>query len=211
MGEEGAWGRGGKGSPARPGHGPGAESAHTTLPSADTNIFYHVEGSRQALRVVFHLDSYHFSKLPTRLESGASLRLHTVLFTRGDRRRGTRGWGGARTAGPTRNPTVHPPSQLWRAQRGRRLQGARPWKTCSRRSTHSPWRRPSNTTASSGMPAPVSLPWEAAPAPDSPCLGEGIRYSSRSTYCVPGLYACERISQQPAWKVILTHFSDEES
>ncbi|XP_040837287.1 phosphatidylinositol 3,4,5-trisphosphate-dependent Rac exchanger 1 protein isoform X2 [Ochotona curzoniae] len=49
---------------------------------ANTNIFYHVEGSRQALRVVFHLDSYHFSKLPTRLESGASLRLHTVLFTR---------------------------------------------------------------------------------------------------------------------------------
>lgn len=50
----------------------------------DTNIFYHVEGSRQALRVVFHLDSYHFSKLPTRLESGASLRLHTVLFTKGE-------------------------------------------------------------------------------------------------------------------------------
>ncbi|XP_049637261.1 phosphatidylinositol 3,4,5-trisphosphate-dependent Rac exchanger 1 protein [Suncus etruscus] len=49
---------------------------------ANTNIFYHVEGSRQALRVVFHLDSYHFSKLPTRLESGASLRLHTVLFTK---------------------------------------------------------------------------------------------------------------------------------
>lgn len=49
---------------------------------ANTNIFYHVEGSRQALRVVFHLDSYHFSKLPTRLESGGSLRLHTVLFTK---------------------------------------------------------------------------------------------------------------------------------
>ncbi|XP_054994912.1 phosphatidylinositol 3,4,5-trisphosphate-dependent Rac exchanger 1 protein [Sorex araneus] len=48
---------------------------------ANTNVFYHVEGSRQALRVVLHLDSYHFSKLPSRLEAGASLRLHTVLFT----------------------------------------------------------------------------------------------------------------------------------
>ncbi|XP_055964437.1 phosphatidylinositol 3,4,5-trisphosphate-dependent Rac exchanger 1 protein [Sorex fumeus] len=48
---------------------------------ANTNVFYHVEGSRQALRVVLHLDSYHFSKLPSRLEAGASLRMHTVLFT----------------------------------------------------------------------------------------------------------------------------------
>lgn len=49
---------------------------------ANTNVFYHIEGSRQALKVVFYLDSYHFSKLPSRLESGASLRLHTVLFTK---------------------------------------------------------------------------------------------------------------------------------
>ncbi|KFO35890.1 Phosphatidylinositol 3,4,5-trisphosphate-dependent Rac exchanger 1 protein [Fukomys damarensis] len=49
---------------------------------ANTNVFYHIEGSRQALKVVFFLDSYHFSKLPSRLESGASLRLHTVLFTK---------------------------------------------------------------------------------------------------------------------------------
>ncbi|KAF3817374.1 hypothetical protein GH733_012665 [Mirounga leonina] len=49
---------------------------------ANTNIFYHIEGSRQALKVVFYLDSYHFSKLPSRLEGGASLRLHTVLFTK---------------------------------------------------------------------------------------------------------------------------------
>ncbi|XP_012879769.1 PREDICTED: phosphatidylinositol 3,4,5-trisphosphate-dependent Rac exchanger 1 protein [Dipodomys ordii] len=49
---------------------------------ANTNVFYHVEGSRQALRVVFYLDSFHFSRLPSRLESGASLRLHTVLFTK---------------------------------------------------------------------------------------------------------------------------------
>ncbi|ELK04272.1 Phosphatidylinositol 3,4,5-trisphosphate-dependent Rac exchanger 1 protein [Pteropus alecto] len=49
---------------------------------ANTNVFYHIEGSRQALKVVFYLDGYHFSKLPSRLESGASLRLHTVLFTK---------------------------------------------------------------------------------------------------------------------------------
>lgn len=49
---------------------------------ANTNVFYHIEGSRQALRIVFYLDSYHFSKLPSRLENGASLRLHTVLFTK---------------------------------------------------------------------------------------------------------------------------------
>ncbi|XP_008825683.1 phosphatidylinositol 3,4,5-trisphosphate-dependent Rac exchanger 1 protein [Nannospalax galili] len=49
---------------------------------ANTNIFYHIEGSRQALKVVFYLDSFHFSRLPSRLEGGASLRLHTVLFTK---------------------------------------------------------------------------------------------------------------------------------
>lgn len=53
-------------------------------PPTDANVFYHIEGSRQALKVIFYLDSYHFSKLPSRLESGASLRLHTVLFTRGE-------------------------------------------------------------------------------------------------------------------------------
>uniref|UniRef100_A0A673VIP1 Phosphatidylinositol 3,4,5-trisphosphate-dependent Rac exchanger 1 protein n=1 Tax=Suricata suricatta TaxID=37032 RepID=A0A673VIP1_SURSU len=49
---------------------------------ANTSVFYHVEGSRQALKVIFYLDSYHFSKLPSRLEGGGSLRLHTVLFTK---------------------------------------------------------------------------------------------------------------------------------
>lgn len=53
-------------------------------PPADTNVFYHIEGSRQALKVIFYLDSYHFSKLPSRLEGGGSLRLHTVLFTKGE-------------------------------------------------------------------------------------------------------------------------------
>lgn len=60
--------------------------AAPSCPPTDTNVFYHIEGSRQALKVVFYLDSYHFSKLPSRLESGASLRLHTVLFTKGELR-----------------------------------------------------------------------------------------------------------------------------
>lgn len=58
-------------------------------PSTDTNVFYHIEGSRQALKVVFYLDGFHFSRLPSRLEGGASLRLHTVLFTKGEQP----GWG----------------------------------------------------------------------------------------------------------------------
>uniref|UniRef100_G3WEP5 Phosphatidylinositol-3,4,5-trisphosphate dependent Rac exchange factor 1 n=1 Tax=Sarcophilus harrisii TaxID=9305 RepID=G3WEP5_SARHA len=48
----------------------------------NTHVFYHIEGCRQGLKVVFYLDSYHFSKLPTRLENGGSLKLHTVLFTK---------------------------------------------------------------------------------------------------------------------------------
>ncbi|MBZ3869686.1 Phosphatidylinositol 3,4,5-trisphosphate-dependent Rac exchanger 1 protein [Sciurus carolinensis] len=47
---------------------------------ANTNIFYHIEGSQQALKVVFYLSSYHFYKLPSCQESRASLQLRTVLF-----------------------------------------------------------------------------------------------------------------------------------
>uniref|UniRef100_A0A6Q2WYF9 Phosphatidylinositol-3,4,5-trisphosphate-dependent Rac exchange factor 1 n=1 Tax=Esox lucius TaxID=8010 RepID=A0A6Q2WYF9_ESOLU len=54
---------------------------------ANTPVSYHVEGSRQALRVTLYLDSCHFSELPTRLQNGGSLKLHTVLFTRGDARK----------------------------------------------------------------------------------------------------------------------------
>ncbi|KAJ8265642.1 hypothetical protein COCON_G00147410 [Conger conger] len=50
---------------------------------ANTPVYYQVEGSRQALRVTLFLDSCHFSELPTRLQNGGSLKLHTVLFTRG--------------------------------------------------------------------------------------------------------------------------------
>ncbi|KAM9121108.1 phosphatidylinositol 3,4,5-trisphosphate-dependent Rac exchanger 1 protein isoform 1-T1 [Pangshura tecta] len=50
---------------------------------ANTHVFYHIEGSRQALKIVFYLDSYYFSKLPSRFQNGGSLKLHTVLFTKG--------------------------------------------------------------------------------------------------------------------------------
>ncbi|XP_069808805.1 phosphatidylinositol 3,4,5-trisphosphate-dependent Rac exchanger 1 protein [Dendropsophus ebraccatus] len=48
---------------------------------ANTAVFHHIEGSRQALRVVFYLDSFHFSKLPTKFEHGGCLKLQSVLFT----------------------------------------------------------------------------------------------------------------------------------
>uniref|UniRef100_A0A673B9T2 Phosphatidylinositol 3,4,5-trisphosphate-dependent Rac exchanger 1 protein n=1 Tax=Sphaeramia orbicularis TaxID=375764 RepID=A0A673B9T2_9TELE len=50
---------------------------------ANTPVCYQVEGSRQALRVTLYLDSCHFNELPSRLQNGGSLKLHTVLFTRG--------------------------------------------------------------------------------------------------------------------------------
>ncbi|MBZ3877297.1 Phosphatidylinositol 3,4,5-trisphosphate-dependent Rac exchanger 1 protein [Sciurus carolinensis] len=49
---------------------------------ANTNVFYHIEGSQQALKVVFYFNGYHFSKLPSRQENRASLQPHTVLFTK---------------------------------------------------------------------------------------------------------------------------------
>ncbi|XP_023185695.1 phosphatidylinositol 3,4,5-trisphosphate-dependent Rac exchanger 1 protein isoform X1 [Xiphophorus maculatus] len=49
---------------------------------ANTPVCYQVEGSRQALRVTMFLDSCHFSELPSRLQNGGSLKLHTVLFSR---------------------------------------------------------------------------------------------------------------------------------
>ncbi|XP_034029203.1 phosphatidylinositol 3,4,5-trisphosphate-dependent Rac exchanger 1 protein isoform X3 [Thalassophryne amazonica] len=49
---------------------------------ANTPVCYQVEGSRQTLRVTLYLDSCHFNELPSRLQNGNSLKLHTVLFTR---------------------------------------------------------------------------------------------------------------------------------
>ncbi|XP_067324285.1 phosphatidylinositol 3,4,5-trisphosphate-dependent Rac exchanger 1 protein isoform X1 [Anolis sagrei] len=49
----------------------------------NTHVFYHVEGNRQVLKVIFYLDNYYFSKLPSRFQNGGSLKLHAVLFTKG--------------------------------------------------------------------------------------------------------------------------------
>ncbi|XP_075427394.1 phosphatidylinositol 3,4,5-trisphosphate-dependent Rac exchanger 1 protein isoform X2 [Ascaphus truei] len=49
---------------------------------ANTSVFHHIEGCRQSLKVIFYLDSFHFSKLPTRFEHGGSLKLQSVLFTK---------------------------------------------------------------------------------------------------------------------------------
>ncbi|XP_048065877.1 phosphatidylinositol 3,4,5-trisphosphate-dependent Rac exchanger 1 protein [Megalobrama amblycephala] len=49
----------------------------------NTSVHYQVEGSRQAIRVTMFLDNCHFSELPTRLQNGGSLKLQSVLFTRG--------------------------------------------------------------------------------------------------------------------------------
>ncbi|MBZ3870817.1 Phosphatidylinositol 3,4,5-trisphosphate-dependent Rac exchanger 1 protein, partial [Sciurus carolinensis] len=49
---------------------------------ANTNVFYHIQGSQQALKVVFYLNGYHFSKLPSHQKNRASLQPHTVLFTK---------------------------------------------------------------------------------------------------------------------------------
>nr|XP_056699964.1 phosphatidylinositol 3,4,5-trisphosphate-dependent Rac exchanger 1 protein [Euleptes europaea] len=49
---------------------------------ANTHVFYHVEGNRQLLKVICYLDSYYFSKLPSRFQNGGSLKLHAVLFTK---------------------------------------------------------------------------------------------------------------------------------
>ncbi|XP_044151841.1 phosphatidylinositol 3,4,5-trisphosphate-dependent Rac exchanger 1 protein isoform X1 [Bufo gargarizans] len=48
---------------------------------ANTAVFHHIEGSRQSLKVIFYLDSFHFSKLPTKFEHGGCLKLQSVLFT----------------------------------------------------------------------------------------------------------------------------------
>ena len=79
-------------------------------PPTDTNVFHHIEGSRQALKVVFFLDSYHFSKLPSRLEGGGSLRLHTVLFTKGEL--WGAGWGPAGGAEASEHAGTRPPALL---------------------------------------------------------------------------------------------------
>lgn len=49
----------------------------------DVPLTYQVEGSRQALKVYFYLDSYHFEQLPQRLKNGGGFKIHPVLFAQG--------------------------------------------------------------------------------------------------------------------------------
>ncbi|CAM9619971.1 unnamed protein product [Lampetra fluviatilis] len=51
------------------------------LPVSNMPITYEVEGTRQGVRVAFCLEGSYFSMLPPRLQMGAAVRLHPVLFT----------------------------------------------------------------------------------------------------------------------------------
>uniref|UniRef100_A0A8C4RZ26 Phosphatidylinositol 3,4,5-trisphosphate-dependent Rac exchanger 2 protein n=1 Tax=Erpetoichthys calabaricus TaxID=27687 RepID=A0A8C4RZ26_ERPCA len=48
---------------------------------ANMPITYQVEGSRQALKVHFILENFHFEHLPQRLKNGGGFRIYPVLFT----------------------------------------------------------------------------------------------------------------------------------
>lgn len=52
-------------------------------PLADMPISYQVEGTRQALKVCFQLESFFFSQLPHRLKNGGGVKIYPVLFTQG--------------------------------------------------------------------------------------------------------------------------------
>lgn len=47
-------------------------------------ITYQAEGSRQALKVYFYLDNYHFEQLPQRLRNGGGFKIYPVLFAQGN-------------------------------------------------------------------------------------------------------------------------------
>uniref|UniRef100_A0A4W6DYZ0 Phosphatidylinositol-3,4,5-trisphosphate dependent Rac exchange factor 2 n=1 Tax=Lates calcarifer TaxID=8187 RepID=A0A4W6DYZ0_LATCA len=48
---------------------------------ANMPISYQVEGTRQALKVCFYLESFYFSQLPHRLKNGGGIKIYPVLFT----------------------------------------------------------------------------------------------------------------------------------
>lgn len=50
----------------------------------DVPLTYQAEGSRQALKVYFYIDSYHFEQLPQRLKNGGGFKIHPVLFSQGN-------------------------------------------------------------------------------------------------------------------------------
>lgn len=51
--------------------------------SLDIPITYQAEGSRQALKVYFYLNSYNFEQLPQRLKNGGGFKIYPVLFAQG--------------------------------------------------------------------------------------------------------------------------------
>uniref|UniRef100_A0A4W2CIY9 Phosphatidylinositol 3,4,5-trisphosphate-dependent Rac exchanger 2 protein n=1 Tax=Bos indicus x Bos taurus TaxID=30522 RepID=A0A4W2CIY9_BOBOX len=48
---------------------------------ANVPLTYQAEGSRQALKIYFYIDSYHFEQLPQRLKNGGGFKIHPVLFS----------------------------------------------------------------------------------------------------------------------------------
>lgn len=48
---------------------------------ANMPLSYQVEGTRQALRVCFYLESFYFSQLPPRLRNGGAIKIYPLLFT----------------------------------------------------------------------------------------------------------------------------------
>uniref|UniRef100_A0AAY5EN72 Phosphatidylinositol-3,4,5-trisphosphate-dependent Rac exchange factor 2 n=1 Tax=Electrophorus electricus TaxID=8005 RepID=A0AAY5EN72_ELEEL len=48
---------------------------------ANMPITYQVEGTRQALKVCFHLEGFYFQQLPQRLRHGSGFKIYPVLFT----------------------------------------------------------------------------------------------------------------------------------
>ncbi|KAM8966775.1 phosphatidylinositol 3,4,5-trisphosphate-dependent Rac exchanger 2 protein [Pelodytes ibericus] len=48
---------------------------------ANVPITYHAEGTRQNLKIYFHVDSCHFEHLPQRLKNGGGFKIHPVLFS----------------------------------------------------------------------------------------------------------------------------------
>ncbi|KAJ8010881.1 hypothetical protein DPEC_G00079750 [Dallia pectoralis] len=49
--------------------------------AANMPMSYTVEGTRQALKVCFHLETFYFSQLPQRLRNGGGFKIFPVLFT----------------------------------------------------------------------------------------------------------------------------------
>lgn len=60
-----------------------SESNETFNVILDVPLTYQAEGTRQALKIYFYIDSYHFDQLPQRLKNGGGFKIHPVLFAQG--------------------------------------------------------------------------------------------------------------------------------